>query len=73
MTAKRYSPFADGAPDGWPDEYVAASDYDALAAKLSAIERVHAEWFAGKIGDTDFVDVLDDLIRDRPPDKGNAP
>jgi len=28
--AKRYSPFPDEPPEGWPYEYVAAVDFDAL-------------------------------------------
>jgi hypothetical protein len=38
MTATRYIPFADKPPGGWPDEYVSADDYDALAARLTEAE-----------------------------------
>ena len=42
--AKRWSPWPHDPPEGWPYEYVAAVDFDALTARLVEAERLLLRW-----------------------------
>lgn len=41
---KRYSPFPDSAPDGWPLNYVDEADYDSLCAEIDGLKKDAERW-----------------------------
>ncbi len=65
---KRYEPFPDGTtPEGWPVEYVAATDHDRMVADLTRTHAEAAAHYAQVVGEIDariaaMVEALESIV-----------
>lgn len=66
MNGERYLPFPEEAPEGWPLEYVAAADYEELAARCEALEKDAARyrWLRDHDWTEEYVDYWDKNLND---------